>query len=262
LTFPDLACYSAQDTTALLQACPNLTYLDVRHKGPLRLPPDSSVDLRDLHTFRSGEIGLHLCIAPNLRHLTLTINVQNYGMIRLPQFLSLSPRIEYLHLDLSGYRTPDDLIFQFVPLTPNLVALEFTFRTVPDILTLNEMFEMFSHTGASTPTLPKLQHLTLNVLHPDDECIPPLRYDPDVLLHMLESRCNHAQTFPDGAPTVAVLRSCTMSHEDYRGNLIHQSALSRGMDVKQRLEVLQEQGLVLGGNTFTSILNYHSLLSP
>ncbi|KAH7902773.1 hypothetical protein BJ138DRAFT_279347, partial [Hygrophoropsis aurantiaca] len=88
LTFPDLACYSAQDTTALLQACPNLTYLDVRHKGPLRLPPDSSVDLRDLHTFRSGEIGLHLCIAPNLRHLTLTINVQNYGMIRLPQFLS------------------------------------------------------------------------------------------------------------------------------------------------------------------------------
>ncbi|KAH7902852.1 hypothetical protein BJ138DRAFT_1121017 [Hygrophoropsis aurantiaca] len=181
-------------------------------------------------------------------------------MLYLAQFLSLAPQLEYLNLDLWTDETSDCLIFQIIPFTPCVVTPEFNFRAVPDALTLNKMFEMFGHT--STSPLPKLQHLTLNVMKFGREA-KPLMYDAEMLLHMLESRCNLNQTSLDGPPgTVGILRSYTMNYKDCRGDPIQDSPLSWAVDAKRRLKALEQHGLVLEGVVFTSLLYDNQRLCP
>ncbi|KAH7911771.1 hypothetical protein BJ138DRAFT_1112954 [Hygrophoropsis aurantiaca] len=244
----------------LLQACPNLTYLNVCPRGRYHPVPNYPIHLQDLHTFCSNELGVDLVIAPNLRRLTLTQAPAGHPhkMMHLHQFLALAPQIEYINLDLWN---DDDLIFQIAPLTPCLATLEFNFRAVPDVSTLNKVFAMLthSHTGAPSSPLPKLQHLILDVLKFGRDA-EPLVYDAEMLLHMLGSRCGPNQTSLDR--TVAALRSCTMNYKDYRGDPIHDSPLSRAADAKRCLEVLGRHGLVLQGNVFTSILSDSQLSYP
>ncbi|KAH7907072.1 hypothetical protein BJ138DRAFT_541977 [Hygrophoropsis aurantiaca] len=255
LTYPDLVYYVDEKITALLRAFPNLTYLDVCRKGHVPFDLDIPVHPRNLHTFRSSEIVLHLGIAPNLRHLILELSLGNCTC--LPQFLSQSPQIECLDLNISCCVLPDSPIFQFAPLSPCLVTLNITFRTVPSVLTLEKAFEMLTRTANLTSTLPKLQHFTLNVPCFGHTLVP---LNSEMLLRMLESRCNYGQTFPDSAPTVAALRSCTINREDREGNPVHDSSLYQMADARRRLKMLQNHGLVLEGNTFTSILDDHRLL--
>ncbi|KAH7913215.1 hypothetical protein BJ138DRAFT_663237 [Hygrophoropsis aurantiaca] len=258
LTIPNIAHHPVEKITALLRACPNLTYLDALSKfRTFPSVPKSLIPLRDLHTFRSTESGLNLCIAPNLRHLTLTIISENYEKAHLLQLFSRSPRIEYLSLAQWGDMTSDNVFFQIVSLTLCLVTIEITFRMPDfDVSTLNKVFEMLSRVGASTPILPKLQHLTLNVLHivRDDE--PPCVYDAEMLLRMLESRSIHAHaTTLNGTPTVTALKSFTVKHDEYRGVQLHEFTPSWAASASQRLEVLKEHGLVLEGNIFTPFLS-------
>ncbi|KAH7912561.1 hypothetical protein BJ138DRAFT_779167 [Hygrophoropsis aurantiaca] len=255
LVCPDLACFDDDDeqTTALLRACPNLIYLDAHHDGPPMSHSAAFVSLPALHTFRSSDIGLHACVAPNLRHLTLECCFEVYGRIRLAQFLNQSPQLEHLSLDLSGYRTPDDLVSELAPLTPRLVALKLTLQTIPDAPSLDQIFELFTHTAHSalTPALPELQNFTLDIRRElyFRQKLGPLVYDPEILLRMMESRCNNC-----GQDAVAVLRSYTMNYEDDKSGLINDAPLSRMAGAKERLEVLEGRGLVLGGNTFAAIL--------
>ncbi|KAH7903413.1 hypothetical protein BJ138DRAFT_1168174 [Hygrophoropsis aurantiaca] len=157
----------------------------------------SPIYLRDLHTLHTTEAGIHLCIAPNLRRLTLRLYPEIYDAIHLLQFLSLCPRLEHLNLEIRGEEMSDDLIIQIFPLAPCLVALEFNFMSVPGVWVFNELFEMLSRIGPSTSVLPKLQHLTLNVNHfDDDRNAPPLVYETERLLHMLESRSSPQILYP------------------------------------------------------------------
>ncbi|KAH7903063.1 hypothetical protein BJ138DRAFT_1107998, partial [Hygrophoropsis aurantiaca] len=179
--------YSYAQWAAILEVCPNLSHVAVIPIGPIPLAPSPPVCLRDLHTFRSTEAGLYMCTAPNVRYLTLQLHLGNsYDMIhtRFRQFLSLSPRIEYLQIHLN--RIFPHHLTQIILLTPCLATLKVTFGAAPDASAFNELFEMLSPNGASTLALPRLRHLTLDVADNSRHLV----YDAEKLLHMLESRCN------------------------------------------------------------------------
>ncbi|KAH7904772.1 hypothetical protein BJ138DRAFT_1130823 [Hygrophoropsis aurantiaca] len=191
-------------------------------------------------------------------HMTLMPTGALYDMMHLPQFLSLSPRIEYLRLDL--WWQPPDIIFEIVPLTPCLTTLQISFQELPDASEINAIFEAFGHDGtstSSTSTLPKLQHFKLDVLQTPRTHRPPLAYDAEKLLRMLGSRCKpNPNQLRLGDHTVAVLRTFVMNQSDFHtGILVDLPPWPWEIEVKQRLEALREQGLALGGNILMTLLD-------
>ncbi|KAH7903016.1 hypothetical protein BJ138DRAFT_231463 [Hygrophoropsis aurantiaca] len=179
-----------------------------------------------------------------------------YRMTRLPQFLSLSPRIEYLHLELWDYQSLG-IIYEIVPLTPCLITLEITSRQ--SYLHLDTVLGILTQDPPWKCTLPKLQHLKLDVLTIPKVGGPPL-IDTEQLLQMLESRCM-PNSIPDrlgdaSRPAPAVLKSCDINQRRFRAEpLVNLNQKLWGAQCKQRLEVFRERGVALGGNVLASLLD-------
>ncbi|KAH7906186.1 hypothetical protein BJ138DRAFT_1117799 [Hygrophoropsis aurantiaca] len=193
--------------------------------------------------------------APNMRHLTLMLDVDNHhcDLTSLFQLLTLSPRIETLRINLEledgAEETFDNLIFQITLLTPCVVTLEITFMSTPGIPVFDRLFMMLSchNYGILAPVLPKLRYLTLNVEHSADDKprAPPITYSAGMLLRMLKLRYSPNRKSPDDPPATAILQSCTLSDARYEENLIWW-VTTRDEEIKRRLEALHAHGFELG----------------
>ncbi|KAH7905145.1 hypothetical protein BJ138DRAFT_1130635 [Hygrophoropsis aurantiaca] len=234
----------------ILHECPNLAYLDLcladEAYPPGPLPP---VCLQDLRDFRSIGLSTCLCIAPNLH--SFTFHTGEYtNTANLPEFLCFSPRLEYLSLDLlSEEMSLQEIFSQIVPLTPSLVTLEFTVRVALPLENINITLKMLGRTGEWGSILPNLQHFAMNVTSFRLQTEVAFVYDAEILLHMLESRCNSGeQPSLGGEAPVAALGSCTMNDDI-------DPSIDRWDGSKRHLDMVQEHGLVLKGSIFTSTVN-------
>ncbi|KAH7903332.1 hypothetical protein BJ138DRAFT_1131411 [Hygrophoropsis aurantiaca] len=226
---------SPTNGVARLRACPNLTKLDIEHLYLDRGTQNNSAPppvFQVLHTLKTSAYGMRTCIAPILRRLTFFGKEDE--MPDLVSFLSHSPRIE--SLTLTVYTGSCHGTILIASSTPSLITLEINFCPVA---VTDGMLEVLTRTAERSTLFPNLRHLTFNG-PPYSTVFAVFEFNDDVLLRMLESRCDRSQVY-DNAESAPIRHSFTM----HGTNKLSAS-------LKHRLEALQAQGLVLEGSFLPS----------